>query len=74
MKKTWRVIAVIIMACFLLGAVSIGVGLITGASGERIFSVLDSKYYLSTYYEAYVSYFNEALDLYSGALSGQPAA
>ena len=70
MKKAWRVIAVIIMACFLLGAVSIGVGLITGASGERIYSVLDSKYYISTY----SNYLKEALGLYAEALTEQPSA
>ena len=47
MKKAWQIIISIVLIVVLLGAVFIGVGLITGADAERIMSVLDSRYNLS---------------------------
>lgn len=69
MKKGWRIITVIVMVALLLGAVCIGVGLMTGANGERIYSVLDNRYHLTEYVDAYSAYFNETMNLYSQALT-----
>lgn len=51
MKKAWQLVIVIVLVVVLVGAVAVGVGLITGAEMNRIFSVLDSRYNLTTYYE-----------------------
>lgn len=51
MKKGWKIVMVIVMVALLLGAVAVGVGLITGADAERIYRVLDSRYQITTYYE-----------------------
>lgn len=51
MKKGWRVVIVIVLICLLLGGVCIGVGLMTGADMERIYSVLDARYHITEYYE-----------------------
>lgn len=50
MKKGWRIIISIVLAAALLGAVCVGVGLMTGADWQRIYSVLDSRYHLTQYY------------------------
>ena len=41
MKKAWNVILVIVVICIAVGAVSAGVGVLTGADFERIGSSLD---------------------------------
>ena len=41
MKKVWNVVLVIFVICIAVGAVSAGVGLMTGADFERIGSSLD---------------------------------
>jgi len=51
MKKAWRIVIAIVLVCVLLGAVCIGVGMITGADMERIYSVLDDRYHLTMYYQ-----------------------
>jgi len=50
MRKAWQIIIVIVLVVVLVGAVSVGVGLITGAEMNRIFSVLDARYNISIYY------------------------
>ena len=47
MNKAWRVIIFIVLIAILLGAVCIGVGLITGADTERIYTVLDDRYMIT---------------------------
>ena len=74
MKKAWRIVTVIVMVALLLGAVCAGVGLMTGANGERIYSVLDNRYHITTYYQLYSEYANDVLDLYTQALNGNPGA
>lgn len=43
MKKAWRVILVIVVICIAVGAVSAGVGVLTGADFERIGSTLEDR-------------------------------
>lgn len=50
MKKGWRLVITIVLAAALLGAVCIGVGLITGADGQRIYDILDRRYQITEYY------------------------
>ncbi len=51
MKKGWRLIVIIVLVAVLLGAVCIGVGMMTGADMERIYSVVDNRYHVTEYYE-----------------------
>ena len=51
MKKGWRIVITIVLVAALLGAVCVGVGLMTGADGIRIFSILDDRYLLTEYYD-----------------------
>ena len=51
MKKGWRIVGVIVLVAELLGAVAVGVGLMTGADSVRIYSVLDNRYHITMYYE-----------------------
>lgn len=41
MRKVWNVVLVIVVICIAVGAVSAGVGVLTGADFERIGSSLD---------------------------------
>ena len=51
MKKGWRIIITIVMVAILLGAVCIGVGVLTGADMSRIYSTLDNRYMITQYYQ-----------------------
>lgn len=57
MKKAWRAICIVVLIAILLGAVAIGVGVMTGADMNRIYSVLDNRYH----FEVYIEYFNQVL-------------
>ena len=56
MNKAGRVILIVVLAAVLLGAVCVGVGLMTGADITRIYSALDDRYNLAAYQEAYTQY------------------
>lgn len=43
MKKVWRVILVIVVISIAVGAVSAGVGVLTGADFDRIGGILEEK-------------------------------
>ena len=51
MKKGWRIIISIVMVAVLLGAVCIGVGVLTGADMARIYSTLDNRFMITQYYQ-----------------------
>lgn len=51
MRKAWQIVITVVLIVVLIGAVSVGVGLITGANMDRVFNVLDQQYNLSIYYE-----------------------
>ncbi len=44
MSKIWRVILLIVLVSVLLGSVCVGVGIITGADVERIYTVLNNQF------------------------------
>ena len=44
MKKAWSIIIVVILVAILLGAVSVGVGFLTGADIGRIVSIIEARY------------------------------
>lgn len=54
MKKGWKVVGIIVFVALLLGIVFTAVGFMTGADYDRIYSVLDARYYITEYIE-YVS-------------------
>ena len=49
MSKSWRVISLIVLIAILLGAVCVGVGLITGGDWDRIYTTLDARYHVDMY-------------------------
>ena len=59
MKNGWRVIISVVLIVILLGGVCIGVGVLTGADMERVYSVLDKQNNLTALYK----YFTEDLML-----------
>ena len=69
MKCGWRVILSIVLIAALLGAVCVGVGLITGGEWARIYSTLDSRYHVA----AYVDYVQQVIAVFQEALFS-PAA
>lgn len=46
MKKSWGFVMIIVLAFLILGAVCMGVGLLTGAEFGRIFEVADHEYHV----------------------------
>ncbi len=62
MKKAWRVILTIVLAAMLLGAVCVGVGLITGADSARIYNLLDERYNVGSYVTAWTAWTQEAIN------------
>lgn len=57
MKKAWKVVIVIVLVAFILGAVCAGVGFMTGADLPRILSVLDARYNINLY----IDWFNQLM-------------
>lgn len=51
MKKAWRAVIIICLAAIVIGAILIGVGLLTGANTELIYSVLNQRYHIEVYYQ-----------------------
>ena len=49
MTKMWRIVLIVVMITILLGAVCVGVGLVTGGEWDRIYSALDGRYHLDVY-------------------------
>ena len=62
MKKAWRVVLTIVLIAVLLGAVCVGVGLITGADFARLYNVLDERYNVTSNLTAWMAWANEALN------------
>lgn len=50
MMRGWKIVTAVSFAVIVLGAVCIGVGLLTGAEFERIFATLDQRYQITAYY------------------------
>ena len=53
MSKGWRIVGSVVLVLILLGAISIGVGFMTGGDLADIYSTLNLRYNLSGYWEAY---------------------
>ena len=50
MKKGWNIILVIVLVAILLGAVCVGVGLMTGGDMPRVLGVMEERYHPDVYY------------------------
>ena len=50
MKKGGRIITTIVLIAILLGAVCVGVGLITGGDMGRVLTAFDERYHPAVYY------------------------
>ena len=64
MKSGWKIILLVVLIAILLGAVCMGVGMMTGADFTRIWSTLDDKYHVAMYYQ----YFMEVWSLLQAEL------
>ena len=53
MSKGGRIVGSVVLVLILLGAISIGVGFMTGGDLADIYSTLNLRYNLSGYWEAY---------------------
>lgn len=51
MKKAWKVILIIVLTTVVLGAICVGVGILTGANVDSIYAMLDERYYVGMYWE-----------------------
>ena len=49
MKKGWSIIITLVLVAILLGAVCVGVGLMTGGDISRVIAVLDERYHPDLY-------------------------
>lgn len=65
MRKGWRIIITIVLIVALLGAVSVGVGLMTGAEMDRIYSVVDERYNVT----AWLEYYQQVYDILAPELA-----
>ncbi len=54
MKSGWKIILLVVLIAILLGAVCMGVGLMTGADFTRIWATLDDKYHVDMYYQYFM--------------------
>ena len=64
MKSGWKIILLVVLIAILLGAVCMGVGMMTGADFTRIWATLDDKYHVDMYYQ----YFMEVWSLLQAEL------
>lgn len=63
MKKSWKIIGIVILTVFVLGLICIGVGVLTGADYSRIFTVLDEKFQIESTLSLYGQYFGQLKEL-----------
>ena len=54
MKSGWKIILLVVLIAILLGAVCMGVGMMTGADFSRIWTTLDDKYHVEMYYQYFL--------------------
>ena len=56
MRKAWKIVGILVLIVIILGAICVGVGLLTGGDTSRIYSVIDNKYNLKEIYNMYADY------------------
>lgn len=65
MKKAWKVIFTVVLIAILLGALCVGVGLLTGARLDNIYDILEERYNLEVYYR----YVGEVINAVSSVIT-----
>ncbi|MBR1455891.1 MAG: hypothetical protein IJ594_01865 [Oscillospiraceae bacterium] len=68
MKRGWKVVSMIILVAILLGAVGVGVGLMTGGDVTRVADAFDERYHLWAYIDLYSDYVRELVSVVGDAL------
>ena len=66
MKKSWKIVGVIILTVFVLGLICIGVGYLTGADFSRIYPVIDDKFQIDSTLKLYSNYFAQIKETLTG--------
>ena len=66
MKKAWSVIFTVALVVFMLGALCVGVGLLTGAKMDVIYQVLNENYHIEVYYQYVLDVFNAVASAFAG--------
>lgn len=51
MKKAWKIVLIAVLTVIVLGAICTGVGVLTGANVNVIYSVLDERYHVAMYWD-----------------------
>ena len=51
MKSGWKTVGILVLIVIVLGAVLVGVGFMTGADTNRIYSIVEDHYLLNATYE-----------------------
>ena len=74
MSRSWRIISLIVLIAILLGAVCVGVGLVTGGEWDRIYSSLDARYHIDMYVDYVGQVFTVLRDTWTGAAPTEEAA
>lgn len=66
MKGAWKVIITIALIAALIGALCMGVGLLTGAKMDVIYQVLDDRYHVEVYYSYVLAVINAVASAVAG--------
>ncbi len=69
MRKAWKIVTAIVLILILLGAVSVGVGLMTGGDAARVMETVEDRFHPTAYYE----YAGEVIQVFKDAFLS-PAA
>ena len=70
MEDAWRIVAVVVMIAVMMSVISVGVGLLTGGSTERVFRLMQQKYQVIDYAKAYISWAIGVYNAIWGAIFG----
>lgn len=66
MKGAWRVIIAVALIAALIGALCMGVGLLTGAKMDVIYQVLDARYHIEVYSQYVLDVVNAVTSAFFG--------
>lgn len=73
MSKGWRIIGAIVLVLVLLGAICIGVGFMTGGDIVEVYSSLNEKYQLSSYWDRRAEYVQWGVTAFQNIVAGVSA-
>ncbi len=73
MSKGWRIIGGLVLMLLLLGAICIGVGFMTGGDIVEVYSSLNDKYQLSSYWDRRTEFVQWGVDAFRSIAAGVSA-